>query len=77
MFRLFIINKFNICTFQYILSLFCQGLPRRFCEEHLKKIDYKLVLEDEKGSEYDVVYLSKKTALSGGWRAFALKQQDF
>jgi hypothetical protein len=34
-----------------------------------------MVLEDEKGLEYDTVYLSKKTALSGGWRAFALKHK--
>lgn len=34
-----------------------------------------MVLEDEKGSEHDAVYLRKKTALSGGWRAFALKHK--
>jgi len=39
--------------------------------EHLPKTGYKMVLEDEKGSEYDV-YLAATTRLSGCWREFAL-----
>lgn len=31
-----------------------------------------LVLENEEGTEYGSVYISKRTGLSGGWRAFAL-----
>lgn len=31
-----------------------------------------MVLEDEKGSEYEAVFIGNRTGLSGGWRAFAL-----
>lgn len=31
-----------------------------------------MVLEDESGREYEATYISKRTGLSGGWRAFAL-----
>jgi len=31
-----------------------------------------MVLEDENGSEYEAVYIGKRSGLSGGWRAFAL-----
>jgi len=40
--------------------------------EHLPKTGYKMVLEDKKCSEYDVVYLAVRTRLSGCWRGFAL-----
>jgi len=40
--------------------------------EHLPKTGYKMVLEDEKGLEYDVVYLVARTRLNGCWRGFAL-----
>lgn len=49
-----------------------QGLPTRFCENHLPKSTVDIVLEDEEGAEYEAVYISKRTGLSGGWRAFAL-----
>ncbi|RHN58435.1 putative transcription factor B3-Domain family [Medicago truncatula] len=62
-------------VWSHVYRGFWLGLPRRFCEEHLQKVDYKMVLEDEKGSEHDAVYLRKKTALSGGWRTFALKHK--
>ncbi|XP_057442111.1 putative B3 domain-containing protein At5g58280 isoform X2 [Lotus japonicus] len=48
------------------------GLPSRFCEEHLPKTLYDMILEDEDGSEYEAVYIGKRSGLSGGWRAFAL-----
>ncbi|KAK3012064.1 hypothetical protein RJ639_011599 [Escallonia herrerae] len=48
------------------------GLPTAFCEEHLPKSTENMVLEDENGTEYDAVFISKRTGLSGGWRAFAL-----
>nr|GMD20233.1 putative B3 domain-containing protein At5g58280 [Ipomoea batatas] len=48
------------------------GLPTRFCENHLPKSTVDIVLEDEEGAEYEAVYISKRTGLSGGWRAFAL-----
>ena len=31
-----------------------------------------MVLEDEKGKEYDAIYIGKRTGLSGGWRGFSL-----
>lgn len=31
-----------------------------------------MILEDEDGSEYEAVYIGKRSGLSGGWRAFAL-----
>ncbi|KEH39580.1 B3 DNA-binding domain protein [Medicago truncatula] len=59
----------------HVYSCFWLGLPSRFCVEHLPKTDYTMVLEDEKGLEYDAVYLARKTGLSGGWRGFALEHK--
>ncbi|KAK6163885.1 hypothetical protein DH2020_000749 [Rehmannia glutinosa] len=56
----------------HVYSCFWLGLPTRFCEDHLAKSTVDMVLEDEEGSEYDAVFISKRTGLSGGWRAFAL-----
>jgi hypothetical protein len=49
-----------------------QGLPSGFCKAHLPKKDETIVLENEKGEEWDTVYLANKTGLSGGWRGFSL-----
>ncbi|KAI3450223.1 hypothetical protein Pfo_006888 [Paulownia fortunei] len=49
-----------------------QGLPTKFCEDHLPKSTVDMVLEAEEGSEYEAIFISKRTGLSGGWRAFAL-----
>lgn len=49
-----------------------QGLPTRFCEDYLPKSTAEIILEDEEGTEYEAVFISKRTGLSGGWRAFAL-----
>ncbi|KAK1385633.1 TF-B3 domain-containing protein [Heracleum sosnowskyi] len=58
----------------HVYSCFWLGLPSWFCEDHLPKSDgnTEIVLEDENGAEYEAVYISKRTGLSGGWRAFAL-----
>ncbi|XP_031101011.1 putative B3 domain-containing protein At5g58280 [Ipomoea triloba] len=56
----------------HVYSCFWLGLPTRFCENHLPKSTVDIVLEDEEGAEYEAVYISKRTGLSGGWRAFAL-----
>ncbi|KAK2974770.1 hypothetical protein RJ640_027131 [Escallonia rubra] len=56
----------------HVYSCFWLGLPTAFCEEHLPKSTENMVLEDENGTEYDAVFISKRTGLSGGWRAFAL-----
>ncbi|MCL7045257.1 hypothetical protein MKW94_015624, partial [Papaver nudicaule] len=58
----------------HVYSCFWLGLPNKFCESHLsmncKKWD--MVLVNEKGVEYDTIYLPERTGLSGGWKAFAL-----
>ncbi|CAI8585987.1 unnamed protein product [Vicia faba] len=59
----------------HVYSCFWLGLPSRFCEEHLPKTVYNMVLEDEEGSEYEAVYIGSRTGLSGGWRAFALEHK--
>ncbi|XP_058748004.1 putative B3 domain-containing protein At5g58280 [Vicia villosa] len=59
----------------HVYSCFWLGLPSRFCEEHLPKTVYNMVLENEEGSEYEAVYIGKRAGLSGGWRAFALEHK--
>ncbi|KAL2470853.1 putative B3 domain-containing protein [Abeliophyllum distichum] len=56
----------------HVYSCFWLGLPTKFCENHLPKTTVDMILEDEEGSEYEAIYISKRTGLSGGWRAFAL-----
>ncbi|KAI5679824.1 hypothetical protein M9H77_01051 [Catharanthus roseus] len=56
----------------HVYSCFWLGLPNRFCEDHLPKSTVDMILEDEEGAEYEAVFISKRTGLSGGWRAFAL-----
>lgn len=43
-----------------------------FCKAYLPMRDDMIVLEDEKGEEWETVYLANKTGLSGGWRGFSL-----
>ncbi|KAL5790701.1 hypothetical protein ACOSQ2_005589 [Xanthoceras sorbifolium] len=45
-------------------------LPMRFCKLYMPKNDSTFVLETENGAEYKVNYISQRTALSGGWKAF-------
>ncbi|KAL8100372.1 B3 domain-containing protein Os05g0481400-like [Apium graveolens] len=61
----------------HVYSCFWLGLPAWFCEDHLPKSDgnTEIVLENENGAEYEAVYISKRTGLSGGWRAFALEHK--
>lgn len=51
-----------------------KGLPKEFCDSHLSMDceKWEMVLVDEKGIEYDTIYIPKRTGLSGGWKAFAL-----
>ncbi|XP_024981963.1 putative B3 domain-containing protein At5g58280 isoform X2 [Cynara cardunculus var. scolymus] len=51
------------------------GLPTSFCKKHLPKSTVSMVLENEDGNEYDAVFISERTGLSGGWRAFALEHK--
>ncbi|GJM88900.1 hypothetical protein PR202_ga05479 [Eleusine coracana subsp. coracana] len=34
--------------------------------------EFRMVLEDEEGGEFDAVYIGNRTGLSGGWRGFAM-----
>ncbi|KAK1437003.1 hypothetical protein QVD17_02788 [Tagetes erecta] len=56
----------------HVYSCFWLGLPQSFCKNHLPKSTVNIVLEDEDGNEYDTVFISSRTGLSGGWKAFAL-----
>jgi B3 DNA binding domain len=38
----------------------------------LPAAEARVVLEDEKGVEFDTVYIGSRTGLSGGWRGFAM-----
>ncbi|XP_047306772.1 putative B3 domain-containing protein At5g58280 [Impatiens glandulifera] len=59
----------------HVYSCFWLGLPSRFCETYLPKDTVDIVLEDEKGEEYNAVYIGKRAGLSGGWRGFALEHK--
>ncbi|CAK7348001.1 unnamed protein product [Dovyalis caffra] len=50
---------------------FWLGLIKEFCKDHLPKEDAKIVLEDESGKSFEIVYLARKVGLSGGWKKFA------
>uniref|UniRef100_A0A0D9WHT2 TF-B3 domain-containing protein n=1 Tax=Leersia perrieri TaxID=77586 RepID=A0A0D9WHT2_9ORYZ len=56
----------------HVSSCFWLGLPTRFCKLHLPPREFKMVLEDEEGGEFDSVYIGNRTGLSGGWRGFAM-----
>ncbi|KAL7113787.1 hypothetical protein ACP275_04G080900 [Erythranthe tilingii] len=56
----------------HVYSCFWLGLPGKFCKDHLSKSTVDMVLENEEGEEYDAKFISERTGLSGGWRAFAL-----
>lgn len=59
----------------YALSLVWQGLPKKFCCDHLLKQDTMIVLEDENGEEFETKYLAEKVGLSGGWRGFSMSHK--
>lgn len=46
-------------------------LPMRFCKFNMPKIDTVFIVENESGEEYKINYISQRTALSGGWKAFS------
>jgi hypothetical protein len=55
-----------------IIFTFCKGLPNSFCKKNLPSREFRMVLEDEEGGEFDAVYIGNRTGLSGGWRGFAM-----
>ncbi|KAL6619048.1 hypothetical protein ACP70R_034187 [Stipagrostis hirtigluma subsp. patula] len=56
----------------HVSSCFWLGLPSSFCKKNLPSREFKMVLEDEEGVEFDAVYIGTRTGLSGGWRGFAM-----
>ncbi|WOG94190.1 hypothetical protein DCAR_0313483 [Daucus carota subsp. sativus] len=54
----------------HVSGSFWLSLPANFCERYLSKCDQKIDLEDEAGQTYQVTYLTKNHAFSGGWRGF-------
>lgn len=56
----------------HVTGGFWLGLPSVFSKTYLPRRDDMIVLEDEKGEEWQTVYLANKTGLSGGWRGFSL-----
>ncbi|TVU19890.1 hypothetical protein EJB05_36140, partial [Eragrostis curvula] len=56
----------------HVSSCFWLGLPSSFCKNHLPSKEFRMVLEDEEGGEFDAVYIGNRTGLSGGWRGFAM-----
>jgi len=56
----------------HVSSCFWLGLPTSFCKDNLPSKEFRMVLEDEEGVEFDAVYIGNRTGLSGGWRGFAM-----
>lgn len=56
----------------HVTGGFWLGLPSMFCKTYLPKKDDKVILENEKGDEWETVFLANKAGLSGGWRGFSL-----
>ncbi|CAL4894102.1 unnamed protein product [Urochloa decumbens] len=56
----------------HVSSCFWLGLPTSFCKKNLPPREFRMVLEDEDGAEFDAVYIGNRTGLSGGWRGFAM-----
>jgi hypothetical protein len=69
--------KIYCCQLKFVVMNFplYKGLPSGFCKAHLPPREYKMVLEDEEGGEFDAVYIGKRTGLSGGWRGFSMHHE--
>ncbi|KAI3440341.1 Epimerase domain-containing protein [Psidium guajava] len=62
-----ILVKF-ICSFDL-------GLPVHFCMTSLPKNDGFMTLVDGDGKELPMIYLARKTGLSGGWKGFSVAHE--
>nr|POF09987.1 b3 domain-containing protein [Quercus suber] len=51
---------------------FWLGLPRDFCKDYMPCHDSIITLVDERGREFEVIYLEARKGLSGGWRSFSI-----
>ncbi|KAL0351987.1 UNVERIFIED_CONTAM: B3 domain-containing protein [Sesamum calycinum] len=49
-----------------------EGLSSDFCKRKLPRNDGVMSLVDEQGEEWPVIYLARKTGLSGGWKKFSV-----
>ncbi|XP_029130863.1 B3 domain-containing protein Os01g0234100 isoform X2 [Cajanus cajan] len=56
----------------HVTGGFWLGLPTKFCQLHMPKVDTIFSLEDESGQLYETKYLTQKAGLSGGWRGFSM-----
>lgn len=66
----------RVHNFFYLNFKYEQGLPRRFCEDHLPNHDASTIgitLVDLQGVRFEIRYIPHKHALSGGWKGFALQ----
>ncbi|XP_062024094.1 B3 domain-containing protein Os06g0194400-like [Rosa rugosa] len=59
----------------HVTGGFWLGLPLPFCRKYLPKRDAAVMLVDEEGEEYPIVYLGNKNGLSGGWRGFSIAHE--
>ncbi|KAL2458941.1 B3 domain-containing protein [Forsythia ovata] len=51
---------------------FWLGLSSYFCKRKLPRNDGVVTLIDEQGEEWPVIYLARKSGLSGGWKKFSV-----
>ncbi|KAK4481503.1 hypothetical protein RD792_012403 [Penstemon davidsonii] len=51
------------------------GLSMYHCKRMLPKSDGVIILVDEQGEEWPVIYLARKTGLSGGWKKFSVDHE--
>ncbi|XP_074345713.1 uncharacterized protein LOC141684573 isoform X2 [Apium graveolens] len=50
-------------------------LPLDFCKFYMPNEDVRVVLVDDRGTERDTTYLTKRHGLSAGWRGFAMEHR--
>lgn len=53
-------------------TVFWLALPAEFCQEHMSLTDEKIMLEDEKGKEWECSFIATKAGMSSGWRGFLI-----
>ncbi|RZC31720.1 B3 domain-containing protein Os01g0234100-like isoform X2 [Glycine soja] len=56
----------------HVAGGFWLGLPKKFCNLYMPKLDTTIALEDETGQLYETKYLAQKAGLSAGWRGFSI-----
>lgn len=59
----------------HVSSCFWLGLPHVFCKNYMPLENERFILENDKGKEWECLYLANKTGLSGGWRGFSLDHE--